>query len=107
MDNHCGIYYIEAIKYIVATLTFVSYISTRLEKKDGLHPCFINEHIHVLNVMKSDVQILYHFHIREVGRKTRRDWFENINHRDRYPVDLSWCSFCHHLGCVLEEAHMK
>ena len=107
MDNHGDIYYIEVIKSITATLSFVSYIHKRLDQKHGFHPSFIDENIRVLCVMKSNVQTLYHLHIREVGRKTRRDWLENIKYHDHYPVDLSWCCFCHHSRCVLEEARMK
>ena len=89
MDNHDGIYYIKMTKSIVATISFASYICKRLNKKHGFHPCFIDEHICVSDVMKSYVEILYHLHQREVGRKTRRDWLESVKYREHYLIHLN------------------
>lgn len=69
MDNDDGIYYTKVIKSIATIISFVSYIRKRLYKKHGFHPCFIDEHIRVLDIMKSDVETLYHLDQTEAGRR--------------------------------------
>ena len=104
MDNNDGIYYNQAVANISRLISLVSYIRNNLDRKHGFHPTFIDEHLRVLDEMKMNVKYLLHVHMREAGRKKRRDWLESVKYRDHYPVDLNWCSFCGRSGCVLEEA---
>lgn len=89
MENNDGLYYIKAIKSIAETISFVTFICERFDRRHGIHPDFVDEHIRVLNGMKSDVETLYHLLQRELGRKTRRIWLESVKYRDHYPIDLN------------------
>ena len=104
MNNNDGIYYKQAVANISRLINFISYLWNKLNRKHGFHPTFIDEHLRVLDEMKMNVKYLLHVHMREAGRKTRRDWLESVKYRDHYPVDLNWCSFCGRSRCVLEEA---
>lgn len=61
MENIDGNYYIRPINSITKTISFVTFIHARFDIRHGFHLNFVNEHICVLSVMKSNVQTVYHF----------------------------------------------
>ena len=60
------------------TISFVSFIHARFDKRHDFQPDFVDQHIRVSSGIKSDIETLYHLHQRELVRKNIIDWLEAI-----------------------------
>lgn len=103
MYNNDVIYYSRTVHNIAGVISFLSYLWKNFDRKHGFHPSFIDEHLRVLDEMKTHVKYLLHVHQRESGRRTIKNWLESIKYHQHYPIDLNWCCFFHQFGFVLEE----
>lgn len=62
MENNDVFYYASRVHVIAQAINFLVYIQKRLDRKLGFHHGFVDEHIHVLDEIKSYVKYLFHVH---------------------------------------------
>jgi len=62
MENNDVFYYASMVHVISQVIIFPVYIQKRLDRKLGFHCGFADEHIHVLDEIKSYIKYLLHVH---------------------------------------------